>query len=501
MYPPLPTSSFPAVACSTTPGGRSDYELTKSVYDELSRRVREMCPPVLQTLTAFGIGSTCDWNKISKNLKTTFTSILTQKNMEVYGLAFQGENDPRLPLIAAICSGLGLKQESSDQIASELVRIYVERNNEFKTCRSYTQPGNNGNATTLQLCHTYTPQSYDSQFWWVLDLHRAQFMKACDAYTGVIHAQKLAQEPFRGTPYAPKAGIDQLVELMKQFPAFLEQVYSDSSLCNIKGFPPELAQGMPATSDDARFIEMVRGEIDADWYRNFAITTGVTLLAIVAAAFTGGTMGVAISIAFSVGKGSHAVYHSDLALKHGRGAQAIGGMTRANVVHLEGELRGAWATLVIDTLSASVLAPFSPTGTAGSTFLEGASSAAILTGFGAALSAALNPNVWNDENCHVLILKAFVVGAGSGYIFGGLDKSIPTAIGPNTPAQIALRRQVLAVGASAYISVSKNGRAIEVEVTEIDRVKNTVSFRCPNAEPFTVQFVSSPIGVYVDKTN
>lgn len=486
---PMTSLSFPPTSCPVGAGGvRSDYELFKGVYNTLSQRILQTAGPILRTLREYGISSSFDWRKVSSHLREVFSAILSS-DPELFQLTFHEVPQPKLTIMASILMGLGVEPQRAESTAKTLLqshRALVERCRTTGDCAPFKVGG------SAQIIYENRPG-----FWTPLYNLSEELKRSSRIYDGIVTLEQLARQPFKGSVYAPQAGIDQAVELMKRFPAFLGQVYKEAGLCGVHGFPPSVSPGTSPSSDDARFVAAFQEKIDADWWSNLAVTTGLTVLAIVASAATGGLAGIAIGVGFSFVTGGYAVHEANSALRQGQASEHMGGMTQAQVQHLEGELQGAFASLVINTISAGVLAKYG-----GTTWYEGMARGAVLTAFGSGLGAAMNPNVWNHPTREALILKAFSIGMLQGAIFGGLDKGLPNVIGPNTPFQLALRRgSHLKVGNTALVSAGKNTTPVEVKITNVDAATGRVTLEAADGGMIELQMTGSPIEVLITPQN
>ena len=427
----------------------SDAEINRvfrRVYTESARLIGQMCDQFLQGLQALAV----DQDRRSGEFRTRFRRLVMQVLDPRGGerVTVGGSDDPK-QVLEAIMNGLGARNREGWGIADTLV-------------------------------HNWRSGNPSHHFERVINQYAAQmFSRARPIHDRLVEIRAQVRQPYRGQDDDPDEGVDQVVDLLKEFPDVADTVYANLGMGgDVEGFPPR-AKGTPRRGSDAQiFIAEANREIDSRWFWDTATLVGLVVITTLLTVFTLGSFSMLaaalVGAGLAAGTGAVRISGAQNALERGEAGAAAGFVSPQTLERLRGELTGAWRSTLVDVATAGVLARFGGASTMGRVIFRGA----VIEGAGGGLSTAVQPNVWNSEDRIALIFYGTVLSAVSGAAGAGFGEVLA-----RRQIQVALiRGQQLAVGAEVRVTPGPDQPTVTARVTEVDPTRGTLKVAREGAE-------------------
>lgn len=403
----------------STPATRS--ALFRRVHQETQRTIAGLLRPLIKTLEELGCGPRGTLEVFEPKARQVIAGFVHDPPSAPQFAALRVSPSPQVRegLVADFLYSLGVEKDSAQAGAKTIARIPREQMLQTgPTWGNRPYPGG-----------TSTPAA--RMFLGLRSAHR----RAKDLHERLVELQKTVNEPYRGdmppgaklsgrnnteagrramaSRYADR-GVEQTVELLEMFPDLADGIYQRARLQGISGFPPKPAGAVQGDTEE--FVTHVEAylEDEATW----AIVSCVALIAagvvltVVTAGVAGPLVGMAAGAGVGLVQGGVHVANASSDLTTARDGSRIGAVSEERLAFLEGEVQGAWGMLLVDVATGGVLGRFGGAGNVGK--VAQAFRTMAISGAGAGVGTATNPNVWDAPDVAGILLKATVVGAVAG---------------------------------------------------------------------------------------
>ncbi len=386
------------------------------VYAAAQTKIKPLLEALIRTIDALGVGRSPDIQVFERNVRRV-----------VYGFAHDPASAPQFTALRLAAS----PQVRQGLIASFFYKLGLDRQHAESFARD---------VMTLPK-EALSPTGAGLQRLRYFDL-RMLTVSAHELYERLREILSELSKPYSGTP-GPRPGaragrpsmetfadrgVEQTVDVLKMFPDMADAIYSQAGLTQVKGFPPT-ASGGQLTGDDAEFVNHVDEllEDEARWQMISAIgllAAGI-VLTVVTAGVAGPLVGMAVGGGLGLVQSGAGVMSAQSGLALARDAHRAGVGSEARIASLEGEVQGAWGMLVADVVTGGILGRVGGAGGA-SKIIQGIKTIAI-SGAGAGLGTATNPNVWASPDVVGILVKATVIGGVAGGVGSAAGQSLTRA--------------------------------------------------------------------------
>jgi len=415
-------------------GDADTNRVFRRVYAEASRLIGRMCDQFLEGLRALAVDQTRSNGEFQARFRRLVLRVLRGE------LTVDGLDGPE-PVLEQIMNGLGAQNREGWGMANTLVHNW-----------------RNGNPS--------------GHFDRVLRESGARMWSRCrPIHDRLVEIRAEVRRPYQGRDTDPDAGVDQVVDLLREFPDVADAVYANLGMgTHVAGFPPQAQGTPPRNSDAAIFTAEANREIDSRWFWDTAKLVGLVVVTTLLTIATVGTFGMLtaalVGAGLAVGAGTVRITSAHGALERGEAGAAAGFVSPQTLARLEGEVTGAWRSTLVDILTAGVLARFGGAGNWGRVVFRGAA----IEGVGGGLSTAVQPNVWNSDDRVALILYGTVLSAASGAFGAAVGEGLA-----RRQIQVALLRgQRLTAGAEVRIATGPDDPVLTAVVESLSPSQGTI---------------------------
>ncbi len=456
----------------SSPESRS--RLFARVYSAAQAEVRALLQPLMATLDGLGCGTNADFSKFEVAVRQILARFAhaPANSPEFVHLRVQVTPDARKTLLQDFLFSLGMDRDRAVDAAQRIAAMPADAIQQAGPANTGFVPATSAVGQRQML---------------FMDMRRL-FFGATRLVRRLREIQQTVGEPYRGSAAnydgwritRPSAsgfadrGVEQTVELLQMFPELAPRVYQRSGLTGLEGFPPR-STGAPLRGDQAEFVNQVTEHLDdeATWsiISAVALVAGGIVLTVVTAGMAGPLVGMAVGGGLGLAMGGANVYSAQNSLTLARDSSRFGAGGEQRIAFLEGELQGAWGMLLADVVTGGILGRMGGAGNVGR-LLQTVRTTAV-SGAGAGLGTAANPNVWDAPDTAGILLKATVIGMAAGTA-GDLAGSALTRVGQRVMVGITRSNGHVRVGATVEIGARGGQQTMQGQVTRIEGSQLTV---------------------------
>lgn len=406
----------------------------KRVYGETCAVIGTLCRQFMQALRELDVHR----GRTAFRYKYEALIIRVLQSPESTGIVVYGKADSEA-ILQHIFDGLSMNDVGARAWANTLVWSYNKDNGDLDNVRRH-------------ILNTFGIIAHDT----------------LSIYEKLQEIEKETRATYKGTDRDAEDGVEQVIELLEQFPDIAATVYEQAGLTGLKWFPPQ-AEPAPQAGSDARiFVDAVEDELDSRWWWETATLVGLVVVSVVVSVVTLGTMtplaAALVGVGITGAVGTTRIISAQTTEERGRAAVAAGFMSEHTFKRLQDDVTGAWRSTIVDLCTAGLLSRIG-----GSSMRALVFRAVVLEGAGGGLATAVQPNVWHSPNRVALILRGTVVSAASGV--GG--EALSGVLRARAAIQLSWTRPKIPTGglkpgSTLRVTAAEGGSSVDAKILKVN---------------------------------